>query len=227
MKKITNGLIILFVLLANTIHADAQDISDENIKKVGFQVRGGLNLSNLIAYHDGETYSEKLKVGFNVGAIADIRLSNVFYLQTGLTFTSKGAKVKDITMDDINGTMEATMNAMYLQVPIYFTYKVQLPNNNNRFNIALGPYFGYGIAGKSTYTPYGSSVGFSLDTFDKDHLWNRPDLGLGLEVQFETEKLVFILGSEAGLTRAWKTQYLSESININNRVSYLTVGFKF
>lgn len=208
----------ILIAIFSTLQLSAQD------KKVTFQARGGLNLSNLTAYEDGTNYKGKIKAGFNIGGIADFRLGNNFYLQTGLTLTSKGAKLEGVMIDHGHYTDE-TINAIYLQVPLYFMYKIELPNNSNKLNIGLGPYVGYGIGGKSSYDF--STADLSVDTFGDNGQLNRIDVGLGMEVQFETTKLVFILGVEGGITKAFKKEYIMQDISIRNNVSYLSVGYKF
>lgn len=208
----------ILIAIFSTLQLSAQD------KKVTFQARGGLNLSNLTAYDDGTSYKGKVKAGFNIGGIADCRLGNNFYLQTGLMLTSKGAKIEGVMIEDGYYTDE-TINAIYLQVPLYFMYKIELPNNVNKLNIGLGPYVGYGIGGKSSYDL--STADLSVDTFGDNGQLNRVDAGLGMELQFEMAKFVFILGAEAGVTKAFKKEYIAQDISIRNNVSYLSVGYKF
>ena len=222
MKKMFRWSMLLTLLLTVSLTGKSQNVEYDK-PKVGFQIRGGLNISNLTAYYDGNTDNAKAKIGFNVGAIADINLKNSWYLQTGLLLTSKGAKIDDVS-SDFN---DATMNAMYLQVPLYVAYKIQLPNNSNTINLAFGPYFGYGIAGKTSLSERGSSLSISDNTFQSDGLWNRPDAGIGFELQFEIERFIFIWGGEAGITKSWKREYLTENVRVTNRVSYLSAGFKF
>lgn len=215
---IKTGLIALATIFA--IAANAQETSS---KKATFQLRGGLNISNLTATVDSKYDNATAKVGFNVGGILDCPLGNRFYLQTGLMLTSKGAKVKDIHTEA--GNLTANMNAMYVQVPLYFAYKFQVSNNSNMIGIHLGPYFAYGIAGKTTFTQ--NSPFNSDDTFRDNGLWNKPDVGLGMELSFEMERVVFILGSEAGIAKLWNRAHLTEDVHVRNNNNYISVGFKF
>lgn len=208
----------ILIAIFSTLQLSAQD------KKVTFQARGGLNLSNLTAYEDGTNYKGKVKAGFNIGGIADFRLGNTFYLQTGLMLTSKGAKIEGVMIEDGYYTDE-TINAIYLQVPLYIMCKIELPNNLNKLNIGIGPYVGYGIGGKSSYDL--STADLSVDTFGDNGQLNRVDAGLGMEMQFEMAKFVFILGGELGVTKAIKKEYIAQDISIRNNVSYLSVGYKF
>lgn len=221
---------ILSAMLVLGAYAYGQDQIEEistSPRKVTFGIRGGLSMSNLTSNYDGDAYTEKVKIGYNIGAIMDCHLTKDFYLRTGLTLTSKGAKVEKIV--DLDGTeYSSKMNAVYLQVPVYFTFKTFIGSSSNmKISVAGGPFFAYGVAGKSTIEQKNSNRAGSVDTFDKDWIWNRPDIGLGIEVGLEIEKLVFTLGSDAGLARVWKKGVFNGDPYTRNDASYLTVGYNF
>lgn len=218
-------IVICFVFTATQLSAQVTIVETQE-KKVNFQVRGGLTLSNLTASWGNSRDDATTIAGFNVGAIADFSLSRDIYLQTGLAFISKGAKVKDVSVDD--QYMDATMRAQYLQIPVYIAYKLNIMQSSNKLGFAVGPYFAYGVAGKTSFSQRGSNVDFSINTFDSDGLWNRPDVGLGFELQLELEKVIFLMGSEMGLTKAWKSSALTDSgLHVRNTAVHLSVGFKF
>lgn len=195
-------------------------------KKVTIQIRGGMNISNLSAWdnHYDNYDNATAKVGFNIGGIVDISLGKGLYLQPGLILTSKGAKIDRIDWDN-DGYMDAEMNAVYLQVPFYLGYKFAFSNGYN-LGVSAGPYFAYGIAGKTTLTQRGNRYELSENTFQNNGLWNRPDIGLGMETQFELKRVVFILGIDAGLAKAWNRQMLTHNMDVRNNNVYLSVGFK-
>jgi len=218
-------LILLFFTTV-TVKAQIEVIDVEPVKeKASFQLRGGLNISNVTGSGKGYNLNGDAKIGFNVAGIVDIPLNKTFYLQTGLMFTSKGTNVDGISSDI--GLLDASMTAMYVQLPLYFVYKAELPNSTNKLNVALGPYFAYGVAGKTSYEQGGFSASLSDNTFQDGGMWNRPDIGFGAEIQFEMEKVVFILGSEFGITKVWKREYLLDNIHVRNQNVYLSVGFRF
>jgi hypothetical protein len=230
MKKNQTLLLILIVLgLSVNLYAQEHDeeiyeIQEKTVKKVNFQIRGGLNLSNLAASYRGETDYGTVKVGFNLSGIADIQLKDNLYLQTGLSLTSKGAVIDDVRVG--GQTYKATMNAMYLQVPLYFVGKLDM-KNNYKITFAAGPYFAYGVGGKTDFKQRGYTGSVSDDTFHEDGLWNRPDVGLGLEIGLELEKVVFVFGEDFGLAKAWKRSALTDDVYVRNQAVYLSVGFKF
>lgn len=218
------------------IFLQAQDVTEAPAKKikVDFQIRGGLNISNLTEYYDGESAKADAKVGFNIGGVADFTLSEkVNYdwtLMTGLFLSSKGANINNMLVYDGNdyAYIDIKSNAMYLQIPVYVGFKTALPKNpKNKIGVYLGPYFAYGIAGKTEFGQRGQRTAISIDTFDKDSFWNRPDIGLGMELTLELDRLVFLLGGEVGMARAWKSSALDRDSSVRNNVSYLSVGYKF
>lgn len=234
---------IIFCFLFMTSHLNAQ-IAIENLpvteektptiteefdkkehNKTRFQIRGGLTVSNLTASWGNENSNATPLAGFNIRGIADLPFAENWYVQTGLGFVSKGAKVDEI---DVNGSKaDATMRAQYLQVPLYFTYKMNLSKEDNKLALAFGPYLAYGIAGSTNFERGGSNI-MSINTFDDNlGLWNRTDAGLGFEFQYETRTVVFIISSELGLTKAWKSSALTDSsVYVRNIASLFTIGFK-
>lgn len=220
--KATGICLFLFMFLScMNVLAQQEDTSS---RKVLFQVRGGINISNVRATHDNVTFEGNEKVGFNIGAIADIPLGKDFYLHPGLLFTTKGVKVDDILVEDTY--YKADMNAMYIQIPLHVGYKMQLERWDNRFGMSLGPYLAYGIGGKTDYTTKRGKASIGIDTFGSDYMWNRFDVGIGFEIYFELKRLVFTTGAEAGFTRTWKKEYLTDNINPRNSNYYICVGYK-
>lgn len=76
-----------------------------NAQKTTWGVRGGLNISNAADKYtgkleDGESKSDyesdfKSRIGFHLGVIVDLGLSESFYIQPGLFFTTRGMKLKE------------------------------------------------------------------------------------------------------------------------------------
>lgn len=221
--------LLLFPFLPLTAQDEVTEYTEDifvNDKKVHFQIRGGMNISNLYARYKNEYDYADAKIGYNVGAYVDIELKNYFYMFTGLAFTTKGAKIEDVEVYG-EGTFDATMNAMYLQLPVYFGYRRELNNNKLKLGFAAGPYFAYGIGGKSKFESLRQGGYPESDTFDKNGLWNRFELGLGFEVNLEADKFIFAISTEAGITNAWKKDRLEYNANVTNSVVGLSIGYKF
>ncbi|MDH6354813.1 hypothetical protein M2132_001144 [Dysgonomonas sp. PH5-45] len=208
MKKFLKPLVVAFALLVS-VGASAQ-------LPLSFGINAGMNLSNV----GGDIDDTDAKVGFQVGVTADLALPMNFFLQSGLSFTTKGYKGNGFVLKDgVASDADITSNAMYLQLPIRAGYKlVSLPGLN--LNVNAGPYFAHGIGGK---TKYESRIGdVKNDTFSKYEL-KRFDVGLGFGVGAEITKFTVNLGYEFGLINISKV----DVYDIKNRNAFLTVGYKF
>jgi hypothetical protein len=230
MTKIYKILPLALLLFTSFGKGNAQQTfpstQDEAKKKVALQGRIGINLSYFSAPYDNNLDPSSSKVGYNAGVVVDYRLSNSIYFQPGLMLTSKGGKFKDEVYNEVKYT--TTINAVYLQLPLYFTWKIPVAKYpSNSLNISLGPYLGYGIAGKTELKPKSGGVAYTIDSFGDNGALNRLDVGLGFEFQMELKKIVFTLGSEMGMNRSMKEEGLSTSSVIANSNNYISVGYKF
>lgn len=210
MKKLKLSLVI--ALLGMVSFVGAQDLS--------FNVKGGLNLSNL----SGDVEDTKVKPGFHIGVGADYEFAPNLALQTGLFFTNKGAKAEgDVSLGDtdlVNG--EATMNANFLQLPIHIAYKIDVMPGT-RVVLHAGPYIAYGIGGKTKFEVSSGSTSASekYDTFGNDGL-KEFDAGLGLGVGAEFGPILLDLGWDMGLANLGDSD-----AKVKTQNAYLSVGYKF
>ena len=129
------GFIVVTFLMSFSIASMAQS-------PVSWGLRGGVNFQNLNGKNaTGGNLDNKLKVGVNVGVTADIPVASPdYFVQTGLLFSTKGAKVETFN----NGTNK--VNLSYLEIPITFLYKPVL--GEGRLLLGVGPYLGYAVGGK-------------------------------------------------------------------------------
>jgi hypothetical protein len=99
----------------------------------------GLNLSNANTKVFGDKIDTKMKIGFHVGAIANIAIGDHFSIMPGVLYSGKGAKIDDV---------DATASLNYIEVPINVAYWFGQPDGG-RFFIQAGPYLGYCLGGKA------------------------------------------------------------------------------
>lgn len=228
MKTITKTILIITLLFTSLyINAQYSAIDTDSPPKVSAGIRVGLNLSNLMSIYADGSYYEKIKAGYNAGVVLDFHLTKDFYLRTGLSASAKGAKVEDFTYN--NTTYIANMNAIYLQMPLYFTYKKELEEfgSNLVASVSGGPYVAYGIAGKCELKNDNGIILEEMDTFDKDWIWNRPDVGLGCEIGLEIQKLVLTIGFDFGFANAWKGKAFEGNPSVSNSTYYASMGYNF
>lgn len=194
MKKLF--LFVVMLLLGNVV-VMAQD------SKVSWNVKAGINLSN---WTGGDTDGTDAKIGFKVGGGMEYAFDKTWSLQPSLFFTTKGTKETSMGED-------LTVNQVYLELPVNVQARVPVSDNLNML-FAAGPYFGYGIAGK---TSYGN---VKDDTFGDGGL-KRFDAGLGFGVSFEISQIILGLDGQLGLTKLGDGD-APKNINFG-----LSVGYKF
>lgn len=146
----------LLFLLALTLCAElsAQRQNRAPLVRLGF--RAGFNMSDLtsakgldiyngLAYFDdklnyiGFTDTKPFKYGFNAGLAAQAQLSDSWFLQSNLLFSTKGYKLN-------TQNVEISTNADYLQIPVELMYKYGL-SDDWRLIGSIGAFFGVGIYG--------------------------------------------------------------------------------
>lgn len=105
-----------------------------------FGIRAGVNFQNINGkdYLDDKLEND-LKPGFNVGVNAELPVAPDFFVQPGVLFTTKGAKIE-------NGNSDYKVNTSYLEVPINFLYKPVL--GTGKLLLGIGPYFAFAVGGK-------------------------------------------------------------------------------
>ncbi len=191
-----------------------------------FGVEAGLNLSN--ASVNVDPLDRGTRPGFQIGFTTDYSISDSWYIQSGLSFTTKGVDVEG--SDKVAGSNESrnfkyTINESYLQVPVYMAYKIQVaPTTRIAFNV--GPYVSYGVDGKVTpsdgYLNLGSGTE-EINTFGGDGILDRFDLGAGAGAGIEFAKFQVTARYEWGLINVGQDEYR----NFKNRNLAFTLGYKF
>ncbi|PXV69067.1 outer membrane protein with beta-barrel domain [Dysgonomonas alginatilytica] len=211
--------------VAALVFAMGLGVSAQELPKFG--IEAGINLSN--SSWDVDPLDKKARVGFQIGITADYAITDALHLQSGLAFTTKGAKVEGSSMiggSRVNG--EITVNQSYLQLPLYAAYKVEvMPGTKIVFN--AGPYFAQGIGGKSKISgtlPILDEIATgdgNVDTYGTDGFLKRFDFGLGAGVGAEFGNIVATIRYELGLVNL--SQY--NNFSYKNRNAALTLGYRF
>ena len=207
MKKIKLSLVIALLGMVSLVGA----------QNTSFSIKGGLNMSN---FYGDELSDKNMKTGFHIGVGADFEFAPNMAIQSGLLFTSKGAKYT-------YSSAEFDVNANYLQIPLHFAYKVDVMPGT-RVVLHAGPYVAYGIGGKSKATLGGNNL-YEVDTFKDDSSINafnglkRFDAGLGLGVGAEFGRILLDLGWDMGLINISRIN----NADLKTQNAYLSVGYKF
>lgn len=234
MKKLS-----LFLVLA------AGMLFSANAQELTWGVRGGLNISNAADKYSGEVeegesksdYEQdfKSRVGFHLGVILDWGLSESFYIQPGLYFATRGAKLEE---SDEDYKFETKYQLNYLELPILASYRISL-GENTQWHINAGPYLAYGLGGKvkweasydgesesGDYKAFGTSDEDDEEGDEKGGL-KRFDAGLSFGTGISVKKMYFGVVYDLGLTNIADKDEWGDDYKIKNRNFAITVGYTF
>lgn len=177
-------------------------------KTITIGPRVGLNISSMT----GDIDDAKSKVGFNIGAAVEFNFIKSFGINTGLFYTTKGYK------ESYDGD-KLTANAGYLEIPVMASYRLNF-TEDTQLQVNFGPYFAYGINGKTTVKIDGDKTKY--DTFGDDGL-KRFDCGLGVGTSLAISKFVFGVNYQFGLTNLSD----DDDYSVKNSNVSISVGYNF
>ena len=204
MKKI---ILSLFALAAMGLSANAQQV-------VKFGPKAGVNLSNLSG---GDADGLDMKVGFHIGAFAEIFFTDQFAVQPELLYSTQGAKG-----EILGGDFEAKYD--FINIPIMAKYYF-----TEGLAIEAGPYVGFLMKAEDELS--GGPASFSGDVKDER---KSIDFGLGFGASYSLDN-GFFAGARysLGLSKLGEENDSSEPISvglgedIKNSVIQISVGYKF
>jgi hypothetical protein len=99
------------------------------------------------------TENSKSKIGFTLGAVAEISIADAIAFRPELNFTQKGGKLKE-TVSGV--TEENTLTLNYLELPLNVVYKFEAGGGN--VFVGVGPSIGFGLSGKAKFKESGTGV---------------------------------------------------------------------
>jgi len=187
---------------------------------ITFGIRAGIDLQNLNGKDaTGASLKNDLVVRYDAGINLAIPIAPDFYVQPGLLFRTKGAKVDW-------GTTTSTINLYYLELPIHLLYKPLL--GTGRLILGFGPYFAYGLGGKTNYggTSYDVTFENSNDPLKIGRTFKPFDAGADLAAGYEfSNRLSFQLNAQLGLINI--SPDYENSTTIKNTGFGISAGYRF
>ena len=220
MKKLKLSLVIAFLSMVWLVGAQSASLS----------VKGGLNMST---YYGDNLSDKNMQPGFHIGVGADLEFITNVSLQTGLFFSTKGAKYNYKV--PVVGDVEYNVTSNYLQLPVHLAYKIEVAPGT-KLVLHAGPYVAYGLGGKrkieSKYSAdldkfFGEQ---EVSTFSKKWGYKPFDVGVGVGVGAEFGVIFVDLGWDMGLKNIARGLKISETTykqNMKNQSAYLSIGYKF
>jgi hypothetical protein len=208
------------ITLATTLSALSIKAQD----KVTIGARAGINFQNITGKDGaGNELDNKIKVGTNIGLTADIPIAEDIYVQTGLLFSTKGAK--DKTYRKVN------IRLSYLEIPISLLFKPELANG--KLLLGAGPYIGIAVGGSYTDAnghkeKYKFAGKVSASEANTQRYIRRMDLGFNFLAGYElSNKFSFQLNAQLGVANLrTKVEGYSDKTKYKNTGFGISVGYR-
>lgn len=187
-----------------------------NAQEVKFGVKAGLNINTIT----GGYLSGTSKVGFHVGGLAEIKLSDKFAIQPELLLSTKGASYNYYGYGFGNAG-EEDIALTYIDMPVMAKFFVI-----ERLSIEAGPQIGFLMSAK------GLKYNENTDTYDakgdiKDN-FNSTDFGFNVGAGYELNNgVMFQARYTIGLSDITKEEAGEINYDDKNVGFQLSVGYKF
>lgn len=179
-----------------------------NAQESSLAIRAGVNFNSL----NGENAKgAKSNFGFHAGVTYELGLGEIFYIEPGVYFDTRGFKTESKILDK---TITSTLNVYGITVPVLAKVKFQA-GDDSFVSFNVGPYANFGISAKEKA---GSE---SLEVKFDDNGLKRFGFGLNFGAGFDYQRFLFNAGYDLGLTEAGKdskTKFTAFKIG---------VGYKF
>ncbi|MBX2916074.1 MAG: PorT family protein [Cyclobacteriaceae bacterium] len=157
-------------------------------QQVKLGVRGGLNVSTVSGdivyrYFNWYEYSQKPRIGFNVGVDASSQLSDKISLQVELLYSTEGASASGQWTDSGEGKMTSTQKFDFLAMPMFVKY-----NFSPHFYFMAGPQVSYLL---SSHYKYRDEIGGFTTIENNLKSMNKVGFGLVPSIGYEVDKFSF------------------------------------
>ena len=194
-----------------------------------------------LATHGVQVLSGGTKVGYHVGAYADIPLYKGLYASTGLSFEMKGAKGKVKEDSSLIGQLGSLINKNtqneitmhYLQIPVNIGYRLSLTPSLS-LAAQTGPYFAVALAGSQSSGIKGAITSFNI--FKEGILGlgkaSRFDVGWGASAMLYFGNIYGTVGADFGFLNVAQTDAKSiasqlKDLSLKNSTAYIGLGYCF
>tara|TARA_B110000967_G_C18650508_1_gene443095 strand:- start:54 stop:665 length:612 start_codon:yes stop_codon:yes gene_type:complete len=203
MKKVLFTAVVVLLGLGN--------VSAQEVK---FGAKVGLNSSNFT----GDLEDSDAKIGFNLGAFAEISLSDKFIFQPELLFSTQGTSLEDSTDSE---AYKQTIKANYLNIPLLIKYGI-----TDKFALEFGPQLGFLLSAKAKVEETFDGETISIEQDIKDS-FKSIDFGLNFGASFDVAENIMI-GARYNLGLSDITDGEdSEDFKVQNAVFSFSVGYRF
>jgi len=209
-------------------------------QSVKFGAKLGLNVANQSYSNDyiGVTSpSTDPMIGFHIGGLAEIKLTDKFAIQPELLFSMQGSKqtTSEFDTDGYSYTSEDKINFTYINVPVMFKYFVI-----KKLSIEAGPQVGFLVSAKDKYEStetFEGTVTKESKTVDVKNLHKSIDFGFNIGAGYDiTDNFFTSLRYNIGLSDIGQggtvnidgvNEVYPKFYKVKNNVLQLSIGYKF
>ncbi len=211
MKRLTSLFLFSFVLI----------LFQEVNAQIRIAPRVGLNINTVNFGGDiGEDFEDpESRVGFQIGAIADLPITEEFSIRPGVLFSSKGYK-EQLDSPGFDEDFKVVVN--YLEIPVSANYQFAVGEGFG-IDLNIGPYIGLALGGESKIGDDDESLNIGNDEEDDDV--RGFDFGFNFGGGVEYQNISLGLNYALGLYNL--TPGGGDDVRIKNRVFSITLGYFF
>jgi opacity protein-like surface antigen len=182
-----------------------------NAQGVKFGAKAALNIATL----NGDVENQSSYTGFQVGGFAEIKVTDKFFVQPELLYSTQGSREKQIqNVQGVDYNVAVVYKFAYINIPVMAKYYVA-----KSFSLEAGPQFGFLTSAKAEVKVLGESTEVDMKDYVK-----AVDFGLNLGAGYDfTEKFSAGIRYNFGLANINK----EDSGEIKNAVFSVSLGYKF
>lgn len=223
MKFFTFLCAIIFVVMATSY------------AQISVGIRGGYINTGLESADNNVAPPTKNANSWQVGLYTNVPLFRNGYLQPGLNYIVKGAKLDYLTSHPNNVLTSGVtrLNLQYLELPVHIVYKVPIGIGN--FVLGAGPYVAYSTGARYKVVAYNNDKQVE-SSFQRVNFDATPNIfGTGVDLQRWDAGLSFIGGIELNSSVTLNAHYGYGMVDIDrsghnsykNRYWGISLGFFF
>ena len=184
MRKMILLIVVAFLATADSF---AQSLWDSSLpdRRLSFGLTAGLNYAST-----DMDYANSVRPSFHAGATVDYAFVKSLSIRAALLYTEKGFK-----------SNFGKASAGYVELPLQASYHIVTPTGVE-FLLNVGPYFAYGISGKTQYEPEDLTFkyAYNQDSFGGKGFFKSFDMGVSAGIHVKLWHVLLGVNYEYGLT---------------------------